>query len=429
MTTRVETGYTARPQFLPLHRRKQRWGVAVCHVRAGKTVACINDLIDAALRCTKPAPRFAYVAPYFSQAKDVAWAYLRQYTAAIPGVQVNESELRVDMPGGRRVRLYGADNYERLSGISLDGVVLDEYGDMDPRAWKEVIRARLSDRNGWAVFIGTPKGVNHFADLWDQAKSDPEWFTLMLRASESGLLPVAELDSARRSMSEEDYLAQYECSFEASVVGSYWGKQLQQADREGRVTRVPYQPEIGVDTWWDLGVDNMAVWCTQNVGREVHIIDYLEGEGEGLPAYAKALKDRGYVYNTHNAPHDARGREIGTGKTRIETAAALGIPFKLVPEISVGDGIDAARSFFARCWFDRAKTERGRTCLMSYRKVWDEKRKTFHNEPHKDWSTHGADAFRYLAVGHKTTPIKQQRPAPSVFTTRSGDPSTGWMGT
>ena len=424
---KVYTGYVARPQFIPLHKRKQRWGIAVCHVRAGKTVACINDLVDASLRCEKPDPRFAYVAPFFSQAKDVAWGYLKHYTANIPGVQVNESELRVDMPGGRRVRLYGADNYERLSGIYLDGVVLDEYGDMDPRAWKEVIRARLSDRLGWAVFIGTPKGVNHFADLWEAAKADPEWFTLTLRASETGILPAAELASARKVMTEEDYAAQYECSFEASVVGSYWGKQMQQADREGRITRVPYQPEIGVDTWWDLGVDNMAVWCTQNIGREVHVIDYLEGEGEGLPAYAKALKERGYVYNSHNAPHDVKGREIGTGKTRLEMAEALGIPFVEVPDIDVGDGIDAGRSFIARCWFDRVKTERGRMAMVSYRKIWDEKRKTFHNTPHKDWSSHGADAWRYLAVGHKNTPFKKTTASPRVRTIEAGSASTAWL--
>lgn len=425
--TVVSTGYTARAQFASLHRRKQRWGVAVCHVRAGKTVACINDLIDASIRCQLPNPRFAYVAPFFSQAKDVAWGYLKQYTAAIPGVQVNESELRVDLPGGRRIRLYGADNYERLSGIYLDGVVLDEYGDMDPRAWKEVIRARLSDRNGWAVFIGTPKGVNHFADLWQAAKSNPEWFTLQLKASETKLLHEEELASARQVMTDEDYAAQYECSFEASVVGSYWGKQMQIADQEKRICHVPHQPEVGVDTWWDLGVDNMAIWCTQNVGREVHVIDYLEGEGAGLPAYAKALKDKPYVYNSHNVPHDADAREIGSGKTRSETAKALGLTFTRVPDIDVGDGIDAARSFLSRCWFDRVRTERGRSALVSYRKVWDEKRKTFHNQPHKDWATHGADAFRYLAVGHKFSAPKRAQAQPRVLQ-EAGSASTAWLG-
>lgn len=427
MSTRVSTGYAARPQFAPLHRRRQRWGVAVCHVRAGKTVACVMDLVDAALRCDRPSPRFAYVAPYYSQAKDVAWGYVRHYTAMIPGVRVNESELRVDLPGDRRIRLYGSDNYRRLAGISLDGVVLDEYGDMDPRAWKEVIRARLSDRNGWALFIGTPKGVNHFADLWEAAQGDPNWFTLQLRASQTGILPDDELTDARKQMTEEDYQAQYECSFSASVVGSYFGRQMQVAQDEGRICSVPYQPEVGVDTWWDLGVDNMAVWCTQDVGREVHVIDYLEGEGEGLPAYAKALHGRGYTYKSHNVPHDAEAREIGSGKSRMETAAALGLKFSLVPNLDVGDGIDAARSFLNRCWFDRGKTEQGRMALTSYRKLRDEKRKVFLNHPFADWAAHGADAFRYLAVGHRTSTAKPKPPA--VYSLgRDSDNSTEWLG-
>lgn len=423
----IDTGYRPRPQFIPLHKRRQRWGIVVAHVRAGKTVACINDLVDAALRCAKPNPRFAYVAPYFSQAKDIAWSYLKHYTASIPGIQVNESELRVDMPGGRRIRLYGSDNYQRLSGIYLDGVVLDEYGDMDPRAWKEVIRARLSDRSGWALFIGTPKGVNHFADIWEAAQSDPEWFHLSLRASETGILPEQELASARQSMTEEDYQAQYECSFSASVVGSYWGREMQVAESEGRITHVAHQPEIGVETWWDLGIhDAMAIWFTQTVGREVHVIDHHENSGEGLPHYARILQSRGYVYTTHNAPHDIMARELGTGRSRLETAESLGIKFRVVPNIGVADGIDAARAFLSRCWFDRTKTETGRSALVSYRKTWDEKRKVFSTHPYHDWASNSADAFRYLAVGHKTAQAKQRAMPPRLV--HAGGQSAAWMG-
>lgn len=376
-----------------------------------------------------PSPRYAYIAPYFAQAKDVAWNYLKQYTAPIPGVQVNESELRVDLPGGRRIRLYGADNAQRLRGIFLDGVILDEYGDMDPRAWQEVIRASLADRSGWAVFIGTPRGLNHFAEQWDKAQRDDEWLTLRLRASETGLLPKAELDDARKEMSDEQYQAEFECSFEASVVGAYWGRELAEADKAGRVTGVPYQPEVGVDTWWDLGIaDATAIWFTQNVGREVHVIDYYENSGEGLPHYAKVLQDRGYVYGGHNAPHDIAVRELGTGKSRLETAAALGIRFTTVPNIGLADGIDAVRPFIARCWFDRAKTERGRLALASFRKTWDEKRKVFSTAPYHDWSSHGAAAFRYLAVGHKSTSALRQRQAEPRRVMTIGSGNTDWMG-
>lgn len=400
----------------------------VAHVRCGKTVACINDLVDAALRCKLPNPRFAYVAPLLSQAKDVAWTYLKAYTQAIPGCSVNESELRVDLPNGGRIRLYGADNYQRLAGIYLDGVVLDEYGDMDPRAWKEVIRARLSDRNGWALFIGTPRGQNHFSDLWTEAQSNAEWFNLRLPASATKILDERELYSARMAMSEEDYAAQYECSFTASVVGAYWGREMQRVEDEGRIIRVPYQPELGVETWWDLGIrDAMAIWFTQTAGREVHVIDYMEENGQGFPWFAAQLQAKGYVYASHNAPHDIQVRELGSGKSRLETAASLGIRFNVVPDVGVQDGIDAARSFFARCWFDREKTERGRTALAGYRKTWDEKRKTFSSAPFHDWTSHGSDAWRYLSVGHKIG-ARPNRYSQSRPTQGGGGERHGWMG-
>lgn len=427
--TEITIPYKPRDQFMPLHNRTRRWGCVVAHRRAGKTVAAVNDLVKGALTCPLPEPRFAYVAPYFSQAKDVAWSYLKHYTAPIPGVQANESELRVDLPNGGRVRLYGADNYDRMRGIYLDGVVPDEFGDQDPRAWSEVIRPALADRNGWATFLGTPRGMNHFAELAERARRDSDWLYLELKASQTGLLPQSELDAARKDMSEEQYLAEFECSFAASVIGSIFGREMQKADQDGRITRVPYQPEIGVETWWDLGIDDaMAIWFTQTVGREIHVIDYYEQSGEGLPHYAKVFQERGYVYAGHHAPHDIRVRELGSGRSRLEIAASLGIRFNIVPDISVADGIEAARSFIPRCWFDRERTERGRLALTSYRRVWDAKRKAFQSQPLHDWASNGSDAFRYLAVGHKIAVRQRQQPMSPRFIEPSSEPSRSWMG-
>ena len=419
-------GYQPRSQFQGFHHRTERWAILVAHRRCGKTVACINDLILAALISQKAGSHYAYIAPYFTQAKDIAFGYLKQFTIAIPGMRYNEGELRADFPNGSRVRLYGADNYERLRGIFLDGVVLDEFGDMDPRAWSEVIRPALADRRGWAVFIGTPKGMNHFAEMWDKAQGAKDWFSLRLPASETGILPQAELDDARREMTDEQYAAEFECSFAASVVGAYWGRELAAAESAGRITSVPYAPEIGVETWWDLGVsDATAIWFTQTVGREVRIIDYYEQAGEGLPHYARILQERGYFYTAHHAPHDIGVRELGTGKSRLEVAASLGIKFELVPNLGLPDGIDIARSFLARCWFDRSKTQQGRQALTSYHKAWDEKRKVFQDRPFHNWASHAADAFRYLAVGHKGS-------ATPRFQAGARRPSQGssgsWMG-
>lgn len=398
---RVSTGYSPRPQFEPLHQRKQRWGIGVCHRRAGKTVACINDQIDAALQCQLKNPRYAYIAPLYSQAKDVAWGYLKQYTSAIPGTTFHESELRVDLPTGARIRLYGADNYDRLRGLYFDGVVCDEYGDMDPRAWEEVIRPALSDRHGWAFFIGTPNGKNHFADLWDRAKRDPDWFTLMLKASETQLINAAELADARKTMTDDQYEREYECSFQAAVIGSYFGREMNAAEADKRICGVPWQPEIPVHTAWDLGIgDSTAIWMVQLVGREVHLIDYLENSGVGLDWYARELDRKAYKYGEHILPHDAEVKELGTGRSRLETLDSLGIRnTRIIPAQSVADGINAARLLIPTCWFDAEKCERGINALRNYRKEWDEKLKAFKERPLHDWSSHGADAFRYLALG------------------------------
>lgn len=405
----VTIPYTPRKQFLPLHDRTERFYVCVAHRRAGKTVACINDLIRAAIQSKLHNPRFAYVAPTFSQAKDVAWEYLKQFTCDIPLMTSHESELRVDLPNGARVRLYGAENYDRMRGLYLDGVVLDEFGDMDPAAWTAVVRPALSDRRGWAVFIGTPKGDNHFHDMWRSAEGNSSWGRLRLRASETGLLPQDELDDARRAMSPEQYAAEYECSFEAPVVGSYYGLLLEEAERDSRITGVPVERNHPVHTAWDLGIgDSTAIWLFQTVGREVHVVDFIEHSGVGLDWYAAELQKRGHLYGMHLVPHDAQARELGTGKTRLETMASLGINGTVVQSHKVDDGINAARLLISRCWFDEKKTAQGVTALRNYRREWDAKKKTFKTTPLHDWSSHAADAFRYLAMGIERASVRSK---------------------
>jgi phage terminase large subunit len=406
--------YAPRAIFQPFHDRTQRWSICVAHRRAGKTVARINDLIKRAIQCEKQEPRFAYVAPLYSQAKDVAWTYLKRFTAVIPGTVPHESELRVDLPGDKRIRLYGADNYERIRGIYLDGIVLDEFGDMDPRAWSEVIRPALSDRKGWADFIGTPKGKNEFHRMWLQAQGDPEWFTALLKASETNLLAPEELADARKFMTEDQYNQEFECDFQAGVVGAYYAKEMQYLDREKRITNVPWESGVPVDTAWDLGIDDStAIWCVQVVGKEVRLIDYYEASGVGLDHYANWLRTKPYAFGKHFLPHDAEVKELGTGKSRVETLAKLGIRSQVIPAQSVEDGINATRMLLTKCWFDKTKCERGVSALSQYRREFDEKLKAFKQRPLHDWSSHAADAFRYLALGLNTKP-KQDWKQPST---------------
>jgi phage terminase large subunit len=372
----------------------------VAHRRAGKTVAAIADLVIAAGFCRKPDGRFAFIAPLFNQAKDVAWPYLLRLTADLKP-QINESELRVDLPNGARVRLYGADNYERLRGGYFDGLVLDEFGDMDPRAWQEVLRPALTDRRGWAVFIGTPKGRNEFCAIWEKSANDKDWFRYMLKASESTILPLDELEDSRRSMSEDQYAQEYECSFAAAVVGSYYGKLLADLEDKKRIASLSWDPALPVTTAWDLGIgDRTSIWFAQQVANEIRLIDYHEATGEGMAYFARMLAAKPYLYKEHIVPHDADARlQDELGRTRREILEGLGVKTRPLKPNHPPDGIEAVRVMLPRCWFDRSRCEHGLEALKQYRKDWDEKLKTFRDKAKHDWTSHAADAFRYLAVG------------------------------
>jgi phage terminase large subunit len=411
--------YRPRPLQLAIHQAldRYRFGAAVCHRRFGKTVCAINHLQKAATSCTKPRPRFAYIAPTYSQGKAIAWDYMKHYAAPIPGHTVHESELRIDYPdvgqGRPQVRIYGADNPDSLRGIYLDGVVLDEYGLMRPSLFSEVLRPALSDREGWAFFIGTPNGKNQFYDVVETAKDDPNWFAAIYKASETGILNPDELHSARQSMTADEYAQEYECSFEASVKGAVFARELQAIREQGRITRVPYDPALPVDTDWDLGVgDATAIWFSQSLYTgEVRLIDYYEASGEGLQHYREVLNRKGYTYGVHWAPHDIEVRELGVGRSRLETARALGLNFRVTPKVGLDDGVHAARMLLPRCWFDSENTKAGIEALQSYRWDYNTRIHEFKPTPVHDWASHAADAFRGCGVRHTTPRMKTNKHA------------------
>jgi hypothetical protein len=406
--------YKPRPLQREIHKSLKRWNLLVCHRRFGKTVFAINELIKQAAKNDKKMPRYAYVAPYYKQAKQIAWDYLKDFTRPIPGIKVNESELRVDFPWGARIQLFGADSPDSMRGLYLDGVVLDEYADMSPRIFSEVLRPALSDREGSAIFIGSAKGGTPFYDLWERVKDEPDWFVKVYPASETGVIAEGELEDARKIMDEDEFNQEYECSWTASIKGAYYGKQLAEAQESDRIGKVPYDPRLPVHTAWDLGVgDSTAIWFYQVLGQEIRIIDFHEDSGEGLPYYAKILDQKGYKYGDHWAPHDIQVRELGSGKSRIETAKMLGITFRIVPNLSIDDGINAVRNTIPRCWFDAKACELGLQALRNYRKEYDDRRQEYKPRPLHDWSSHAADAFRYLAVSlkdkQKAQTLKQPR--------------------
>ena len=410
----IKIPYKPRPLQREVHKSLKRFNVLVCHRRFGKSVLAINELILHAVN--NPNHKLAYIAPTYRQGKAIAWDYLKQYTKPLMyfGGDKNETELRIDLWNGSKIQIYGADNNDSLRGLGFHGVIMDEYAIMAPRTWTEIVRPAISDTLGWVIFIGTPMGHNQFWEVYDYAlRGHKDWFGKLYRASETGVIPDDELKQAASIMTEEQYNQEFECSFTAAVSGSYYGKLMTKADNENRIGPVPVDSNVGVETWWDLGIgDSTAIWFAQRVGEEVHLIDYYENSGESLMHYADVLEDKGYAYSRHIAPHDIQARELGTGKSRLEVSQELGIMFEVAPRLEVDHGIESVRNALPYCWFDREKCKLGIDALRQYRKQWDEKNQVFKNKPLHDWCSHSADAFRYgcvhdpIDVSDWTSPIK-----------------------
>jgi len=397
----VELEYEPRDKQIEIHTSLKRFNVLVCHRRFGKTVLCINQLIKDALKNTDPRPRYAYIAPLYKQAKSIAWDYLKHYTSPIPGVKFNEAELRVDLPNGARISLYGADNYDALRGIYLDGVVLDEFAQMSPKAWSEVIRPALSDRKGWAIFIGTPMGRNTFYDLYQYAQTADDWYGGMFKASDTNHVDKDELEAAKMHMTPDEYNQEFECSFDAAIRGAYYANDITQLRENNRICKLDPERNLKIHTAWDLGInDAMSVWCIQTWSKEIRLIKYIEGQGEGILYYLNMLetlypKQLGTFY----FPHDIKVRELGTGRSRLEVAQEWGVrDYTIAKKLEIADGINAVRMLFNRFYIDE-REEHGINCITQYRKDWDEKNQVFKPKPLHDWSSHCADALRTFAVG------------------------------
>jgi hypothetical protein len=413
MSKDIKLKYRPRSVFEDYHNRKERWAVIVAHRRCGKTVACINDLIVKALIENKPHAQYAYIAPYYSQAKSVAWRYLERFSEPVLA-KSNQSELWVELINGARIRLFGADNPDSLRGNFLDGVVLDEMADMKPSLWGEIIRPLLADRLGWATFIGTPKGHNAFYDIYNEATKKPNWYTKVLRADQTNLLAQSELDDAKASMSDNQYEQEFLCSFEAAILGAYYGQEMRRITDLERITTVDYDPMFPCHTAWDLGFnDSTSIWWFQVVYGEIRVLDHHSSNGQPISFYIGLLAQKedefGYKYGYHYLPHDARAKTLASGGKSIieQIAAKIDIKhLKIVPNLSLQDGIQATRLALTRAWFDN-RCEEGIECLRQYQREWDDDKKVFRDRPKHDWTSHSADAFRYLSIVWKDedTPI------------------------
>lgn len=414
MDITIPHNFKPRDYQLPLLQAldgKYKRAVCVWHRRAGKDKTLINII---AKKMFERVGAYYYFLPTYSQGKKIIWEGLDKngfkFLDHIPEEvrkSTNNTEMMIETVNGSIFRVIGSDRIDSIVGTNPIGCVFSEYALQDPRAW-DYIRPILAENGGWAVFNFTPRGDNHGKDLFDLAKSDPDfWFAQKLTVEDTHTIPEKTLGREKREMFERTgndalFMQEYYCSFDAPIEGAYYAVQMMNVQKEGRIQKLPYETNLKVHTAWDLGVgDSTAIWFFQSVGREIRLIDYYETSGEGLAHYAKVLQEKGYVYGDHIAPHDIEVRELGTGKSRLEVARDLGIRFKIAPKMSLDDGIQATRDILSRCYFDEEKCKQGINCLRSYHKAYDEKNGVYKSYPVHDWTSHGADAFRYLAVGFR----------------------------
>ncbi len=427
--------YAPRDIFDNFHARTQRWAIEVVHRRGGKTVATINDTISRVLYFTPPVlyasrvsivqghdtissepqyakepGRYAYVAPFLNQARQIAWDYLKRYSQGMTKA-TSEANLSITYFNDCKVTLYGADNPDAFRGIYLDGADLDEYGLMKPSVWSEVLLPTLIDRRGWATFIGTPNGPNHFRDLVRRAMADPEnWFYECHPVSQTKLIAPEELAEMKKLMLPEEYEQEMECSFEAAARGAYYGQEIKDATEQSRIRPLKPDTDFPLHFVYDLGFrDDTATICFQEAIDGYPIIHAESDNLKPIRHYIQRIREICLHYGCQLGeiwlPHDARAKTLQTGRSIVEQFLEAGLRPRIVPRLDVLDGISAARMVFPDVYFNCEDPQAIKgpcsplvEALKTYRREWDEDKKCFNANPVHDWSSHYADVFRYLAV-------------------------------
>jgi hypothetical protein len=412
----------------------------VAHRRWGKDEVGLHW---AALAASQRTGSYWHLLPEASQGRKAIWDAVNPHTGkrrieeAFPPQlrpKRHDADMMIELGNGSTWQVAGSDNYDSLVGSSPAGVVFSEWSLAKPEAWS-FIRPILAENGGWALFLWTPRGRGHATRAFESRRLRPdEWFTLRSPATGTDVFSREQLERERAELiaelgSEEEgearYASEYLVDFDAAAPGAYYASLLAQADREGRVGRVPYDPALKVDTAWDLGIDDYtAVWFFQQAGREVRAIDYFETSGEGLQAVVRqALAGKPYVFGTHHLPHDVMVRELGAaGRSRFETLGGLGVsPISVGAAMDPEERINAGRLMIPMTWFDAGKCAGGLERLRGYRKRWNRATHSYGGPLH-DQASHGADAFGEFAA-NRAGGAAAKRPARP----RMGEP-LGWMG-
>jgi len=382
--------------------------------RHGKDKTCFNALIKKAV---ERVGNYYYIFPEYGQGRKALWLNIdgdgfRTINHAPKKIvkSMNSTEMRIELINGSTIQIVGASDIDSVVGSNPVGIVFSEYSLIDPTVWGYLYPI-LAENGGFAWFNFTPRGNNHAKRLLESNQGKKGWYTSHLNALECGVFTQQQLEEAQEEYLElygdlQLFEQEFMTSFAAPIQGAYFAHHLDRARDDGRICSVPYEANLPVHTYWDLGIDDsMTIWFVQLFNREVRMIDYLESSGEGIPYYVGELSRKPYIYGTHFAPHDIEVRELTTGVSRKDTAKGLGIEFETVKRPTTKeDGIDAIRMLLSRCWFDAKKCEKGLDALTNYRKEWDDKNKVFKNHPLHDWSSHGTDAFQTLALSNPQIP-------------------------
>ena len=408
MPIEVDVELEPREQFESFLFRTQRFGCVVAHRRSGKSFHAIMDMVRRANTFKREGPpcRYALVGPTRDQIKSIGWNYLKAFSEQIPDVVFNEQDLMVTFPQNKAtIRLYSGDSYERLRGGFFDGVIMDEVSDIDPQAWYSVIRPTLLDYKGWCIFTGTPKGRGFLWRMWQQSLNDPEWFSLMLRADESGIIDAKELASIQAGTPDHLFRQEMLCDFSVGKMGAIYSRLLEDARNQRRVSNdILWHREVPVFTSWDIGAPlNQRVWVWQMVGDRVVMLESLFGSHEcGTPAeWVARLQAKQYNYASHFVPHDAATANGGLFQGALLTAGLQNVV--AVPrQNSVWNGINLALEAFPRVYFNEEGCRDGIDALDQYHSKSETDGITIRDIPVHDHSSHAADAFSlaFQSISH-----------------------------
>lgn len=415
--------YQPRELMLDFHQRENRFAFLICHRRFGKTVACVAELVIRALYTKKKNAQYAYVCPFRSQAKAVAWQYLVDMTQGI-AVDVKVSELSIKLPNGAKIFLTGSDNVNALRGLYLDGCVLDEFAQCRPDLLQAVIMPCLLDRMGWLVIIGTAYGrLNQFYEYYETSRTNDDWYHADIKVCDSGVIAGEEVARIQRSISEAKFNQEFMNDFSAELVGTYYANIINEIEKHGQITKTPqFDREQPVQVAFDIGRgDSTVAWFWQERHDGIAIIDHYANNGESAQFYIEMLKNSGYALEKVWLPHDARAKTFATDKSAleqfVEAFKSTSTDVDITPSLSVEDGIEAVRQLIPQCHFDYDTCYEGVEALRVYRKKWDEKYQCFSKTPLHDFASDHADAFRYLAINANKRYKKAPTPLPAITPT------------